>query len=141
MIVDSSALLAVLNREPDADRYQAAISTAVRCRMSVASLLEVSIVVESRGGAEAGEELEIFLERAGIEPAPVTVEQLAAARRAWRRFGKGKHPAALNSGDCFAYALAQVTGEPLLYKGEDFARTDLPGAALPPHGMIPDDGE
>lgn len=139
MIVDSSALLAVLNREPDADGYQAVILNAVPCRMSVASVLEVSIVVESRGGPEAGDELEAFLETAGIEPTPVTVEQLAAARRAWRRFGKGRHPAALNFGDCFAYALAQVTGEPLLYKGGDFARTDVLKAALPRHGLIPDD--
>lgn len=140
MIVDSSALLAVLNREPDADGYQAAILNAVPCRISVASVLEVSIVVESRGGPEAGDELEAFLETAGIEPTPVTVEQLAAARRAWRRFGKGRHPVALNFGDCFAYALAQVTGEPLLYKGGDLARTDVLKAALPRHGLIADDG-
>ena len=130
MIVDSSALLAVLNREPDADRFQDAILTASPCRMSVANMLEASIVVEGRGGAEAGHELDAFLEHAEIEPAPVTAEHLEAARQAWRRFGKGKHPAALNFGDCFAYALAQVTGEPLLYKGDDFARTDIP-AALP----------
>ena len=98
--------------------------------MSVANMLEVSMVVEGRGGAEAGHELDAFLQRAEIEPAPVTAEHLKAARRAWRRFGKGRHPAALNFGDCFAYALAQVVGEPLLYKGEDFARTDIP-AALP----------
>lgn len=130
MIVDSSALLAVLNRESDADLFQDAILTASPCRMSVANMLEASIVVEGRGGAEAGRELDTFLERAEIEPAPVTVEQLAAARQAWRRFGKGRHPAALNFGDCFAYALAQVAGEPLLYKGKDFARTDIP-AVLP----------
>ena len=139
MIVDSSALPAVLNREPDADGYQAAILNAVPCRMSVASVLEVSIVVESRGGPEAGDELEAFLETAGIEPTPVTVEQLAAARRPWRRFGRGRHPAALNLGDCVAYALAQVTGEPLLYKGGDFARTDVLRAALPRQGLIADD--
>ena len=93
MIVDSSALLAVLNPETDADGYQAAILDAVPCRMSVASVPEVSIVVESRGGTEAGDELDAYLEQAGIEPTPVTVEQLAAARRAWRRFGRGRHPA------------------------------------------------
>ena len=130
MIADSSALLAVLNRESDADLFQDAILTASSCRMSVANLLEASIVVEGRGGAEAGHELDTFLERAEIELSPVTAEQLAAARQAWRRFGKGRHPAALNFGDCFAYALAQVTGEPLLYKGDDFARTDIP-TALP----------
>lgn len=140
MIVDSSALLAVLNRETDADRYQTAILTAAPCRMSVANMLETSIVVESRGGADAGEELDAFVELAGIEPAPVTTEQLAAARQAWRRFGKGRHPAALNFGDCFTYALARVTGESLLYKGDDFARTDIPAADLPWHGSVPDEG-
>lgn len=131
MIVDSSAVLAVLNREADAERYQAAILTASPCRMSVANMLETSIVVESRGGADAGEELDAFMALAGIEPVPVTAEQLAAARQAWRRYGKGRHPAALNFGDCFAYALARVTGESLLYKGDDFARTDIRGTVLP----------
>lgn len=130
MILDSSALLAVLNRESDAELFQDAILTASPCRMSVANLLETSIVVEGRGGAEAGRELDAFVEQAEIESAPVTTEQLEAARQAWRRFGKGRHPAALNYGDCFAYALARVSGEPLLYKGDDFARTDIP-AALP----------
>ena len=128
MIVDSSALLAVLNRELDAERYETAILTAPRCRISVANLLETSIVVESRGGAEAGHQLDEFLELAEIEPTPVTAEQLAAARQAWRQFGRGRHPAALNFGDCFAYALAHVSGEPLLYKGDDFARTDVAAA-------------
>ena len=78
--------------------------------MSVASILETSIVIESRGGAAAGAELDAFLERAGIKPAPVTPKQLGTARQAWRRFGKGRHPAALNFGDCFAYALARTRG-------------------------------
>ena len=96
--------------------------------MSVANVLEALIVVESRGGAEAGHELDAFLKRAEIEPAPVTLEQLVAARYAWRHFGKNRHPGALNFGDCFAYALAHVTGEALLYKGNDFARTDISAA-------------
>ncbi len=133
MIVDSSAVLAVLNREADAERYLAAILTAAPCRMSVANMLETSIVVESRGGADAGEGLDAFIELAGIEPVAVTTEQLAAARQAWRRFGKGRHPAALNFGDCFAYALARVSGETLLYKGNDFTRTDVPATELPFH--------
>ena len=134
MIVDSSALLAILNREPDADVFQDAILTAAPCRMSVANMLETSIVVESRGGAEAGQELDVFFEQAQIEPAPVTAEHLEVARHAWRRFGKGRHPAALNFGDCFAYALAHVTGEPLLFKGNDFARTDIPATITPAPG-------
>ena len=133
MIVDSSALLAILYRERDAPRYEQLIATTPNCRMSVANALETSIVVEGRGGAEAGAELDAFLESIGIELASVTVEQLSAARRAWRRFGKGNHPAALNFGDCFAYALAKATGEPLLFKGDDFTRTDIV-AALPSEG-------
>ena len=128
MIVDSSALLAVLLREPDSERYETAIATAAGCRMSAVNLLETSIVVEGRGGAAAGHELDTFLERAGIEPAPVTTEQVRVARIAWRRFGKGNHPARLNVGDCFAYALAKSAGEPLLYKGDDFSRTDIEAA-------------
>lgn len=83
------------------------------------------MVVEGRGGVAAGRELDAFLEAAGIELIPVTVENLAATRNAWRRFGKGNHPAGLNFGDCFAYALAETTGEPLLFKGNDFIQTDI----------------
>ena len=93
--------------------------------MSVASFLEAAIVLESRGGATAGPELDLFVERALIELVPVTAEHAQAARRAWRRFGKGNHPAGLNFGDCFVYALADATGEPLLFKGADFALTDI----------------
>ena len=131
MIVDSSALLAVLNREADAGRYEAALLAAPPCRMSVANVLEAAIAVESRGGAAAGREFDAFLEQAGIQATPVDTEQLASAHRAWRRFGKGRHPAGLNFGDCFAYALAEATGEPLLYKGEDFSQTDIPAAMRP----------
>ena len=128
MIIDSSAVLAVLFGEADAETYEKGIAMASPCRMSVANVLEASIVVESRGGAAASHELDVFLERAGIELIPVTIEHLEAARQAWRRFGKGNHPAALNFGDCFAYALAKVENEPLLFKGNDFARTDVEAA-------------
>ena len=100
------------------------IVTASRCRLSVANLLEASIVVGSRGNA-TDVDLDLFIQESGIELASVTIEQVAVARQAWRRFGKGHHPAALNFGDCFAYALATSTDEPLLFKGEDFARTDV----------------
>ena len=96
--------------------------------MSLATVLETSIVWEGRGGPTAGHDLDSFLEEVGIEMVPVTAEQVATARHAWRRFGKGNHPAALNFGDCFAYALAAVSGEPLLFKGEDFALTDIEAA-------------
>ncbi len=128
MIVDTSAILAVLFREPDAERYVRAMAESPRCLMSVAGFLEAAVVLESRGGGEAGHELDAFLEEAAIELVPVTLDQAQAARRAWRRFGKGNHPAGLNFGDCFAYALAKETGEPLLYKGQDFALTDIESA-------------
>ena len=96
--------------------------------MSAVALLEAAMVVEGRGGARAGQELDALLEKAAIELVPVTAEQADAARRAWRRFGKGNHPAGLDFGDCFAYALARATGEPLLFKGDDFARTDIEAA-------------
>ena len=128
MIVDTSAVLAILFDEPDARRHAAAIMGAHPCRMSVANVLEASMVVEHRGGEAAGFDLDTLLERAGIELVPVTVEHLEAARRAWRRYGKGNHPAALNFGDCFAYALARTTGEPLLFKGRDFPQTDIEAA-------------
>ena len=128
MIVDSSAVLAILFSEPDARRHAGAIMAASPCRMSVANVLEASIVVERRGGDAAAHELDALLESAEVELVPVTVEHLEAARRAWRRFGKGNHPAKLNFGDCFAYALAKATGEPLRFKGEDFAQTDIEAA-------------
>ena len=128
MIVDTSAVLAVLFGEPDAERYERAIAGAPRCRMSVAGFLEAAIVLESRTGVAGGYELDLFLERAPIELVPVTPDHAQAARRAWRRFGKGNHPAGLNFGDCFAYALAEATREPLLFKGRDFALTDIEAA-------------
>ena len=128
MIVDSSAVLAILFGEPDARRHASAIMTASPCRMSVANVLEATIVVEGRGGDTGAHELDALLECAEVELVPVTVEHLEAARLAWRRFGRGNHPAALNFGDCFAYALAKATGEPLLFKGEDFAQTDIEAA-------------
>ena len=128
MIIDTSAILAILFCEPDAGRYEDAIATAWPRRMSAVALLEAAMVVEGRGGAEAGLELDVLLEKATVELVPVTSEHANSARRAWRRFGKGNHPAALNFGDCFAYALAETTGEPLLYKGADFARTDIEAA-------------
>ena len=125
MIIDTSAVVAILFAESDAERYQRAIASAWPRRMSTVALLEAAMVVESRGGAAAGEDLDRLLREAEIELMPVTAEQAESARRAWRRFGRGNHPAALNFGDCFAYALADTTGEPLLFKGRDFALTDI----------------
>jgi ribonuclease VapC len=125
VILDTSAVLAILFHEPDAERFARAIATASSRRMSVATLVETTIVLESRSGAAAGYELDAFLQEAGIELEPVTADQAQAARRAWRRFGKGNHPAGLNFGDCFSYALAEATREPLLFKGQDFQLTDI----------------
>lgn len=128
MIVDTSAVLAVLFGEPDAERFERAIAEASHCRMSVASFLEAAIVLESRSASAAGHELDLFVERAPIELVPVTASHAQAARRAWRRFGRGNHPAGLNFGDCFAYALSEASGEPLLFKGADFTLTDIEAA-------------
>ncbi len=128
MIVDSSAVLAILFDEADARRHASAIMAAYPCRMSVANVLEASIALERRAGEPVGHDLDALLELAEIELVPVTVEHLEEVRRAWRRFGKGNHPAALNFGDCFAYALARTTGEPLLFKGGDFSQTDIDAA-------------
>ncbi len=128
MIIDTSAVVAILLAESDAVRYERAISTAWPRRMSTVALLETTMVIEGRSGPDAGDDLDQFLREADIELAPITLEQVEAARRAWRRFGKGNHPAALNFGDCFAYALASTTREPLLFKGGDFALTDIEAA-------------
>ena len=120
----------MLSREFESAEFEQRIATTPKNRMSVANVLAAAIVVESRGGVDAGNELDAFLESAEIELAPVTTSQLIAARRAWRRFGKGHHAAGLNFGDCFAYALAETSGEPLLYKGSDFAQTDVKTARV-----------
>lgn len=131
MVIDSSALLAILLDEPERRSFNEAIEAAETRVMSAATFVEVSIVVESRFGAEGIRDLDLFIERASLEIASVDAEQAHVARRAFSRFGKGRHQAGLNYGDCFAYALASVLGEPLLYKGEDFRQTDIPLFALP----------
>jgi ribonuclease VapC len=128
MIIDSSALVAILAGEPDADHYVQAISTAPICRISAASFVEISIVLEAQHGPEVVRQCDALLRRAEVLIEPVTVEQAHLARQAYIDFGKGRHPAALNYGDCFAYALAKATGEPLLFKGEDFKKTDVESA-------------
>jgi len=131
MVIDSSALLAILQDEPERRAFNEAIEGAASRAISVASWVEVSMVIETRAGAEGLRDLDLFVDRARIEIVPVDVEQGKAARRAFSRFGKGRHPAGLNYGDCFAYALASHLGEPLLFKGEDFGKTDLTPASSP----------
>ncbi|MDE2837768.1 MAG: type II toxin-antitoxin system VapC family toxin [Chloroflexota bacterium] len=128
MILDASAVVAILFRESDAHRYEEAIAAAPYCRMSVVNFVEAAMVLESRDGPARGVSLDVFMETAHVEMTPVTPEHAYAARQAWRRFGKGNHPAGLNFGDCFAYALAQTSGESLLFKGGDFALTDVEDA-------------
>ncbi len=125
MIIDTSALLAILYQEADALHFVEAIVSAEVSRMSAANFLEAAINIDSIGDAEASRQLDTFIRRAEIQIEAVTHEQAQIARQAYRDFGKGKHPAALNFGDCFAYALARFTGEPLLFKGNDFAQTDI----------------
>ena len=125
MIIDSSAVVAILLHESDADCLATKLTEAPRPRMSAATLLELTIVMENKGGPRAGYELDDFITQTEVEIVPVTLDQAETARVAWRRFGKGNHPAHLNFGDCFSYALSKTTGEPLLFKGNDFAQTDI----------------
>ena len=128
MILDTSALIAVLFREPEADHYTQLIHDADRCLISAGTFLELSIVLERQAAPEAERQCEMFFRRAGIVIEPFTVEQAHIARQASHDFGKGRHAAGLNFGDCFAYALSKATGEPLLFKGDDFKKTDIVSA-------------
>ena len=132
MVIDSSAIIAVLLNEANAAQIAEAIDSGSQRLLSAASLLEASIVIESRKGEAAGRELDLLIYRAAIEVVAVDQDQVEIARIAWRRYGKGRHPAGLNYGDCFSYALARSRGLPLLFQGEDFCRTDLDAIPLLP---------
>jgi ribonuclease VapC len=125
MVVDTSALVAILQDEPERHVFNEAIESAESRLLSVANWVETSIVIEVRHGTAGLHLLDCFLDRGAIECVPVDLRQAKEARRAFSQFGKGRHPAGLNYGDCFAYALARVNGQPLLFKGDDFARTDI----------------
>jgi ribonuclease VapC len=125
MIIDTSALLAVFLAEPERSSFLVELMQAETRSISAANLFETGIVLEARRGEAAGRELDLFVFRLNLEIVPVDAEQVEIARSAWRKYGKGRHPAGLNFGDCFAYALAKFSGEPLLAKGRDFARTDV----------------
>lgn len=125
MVLDTSALVALLAMEPEAARIAQAIEADPVRLVSAATLVECSIVMESRQGDAAVRELDQLLARAGAQIEPVTAEQAQLARQAWARFGKGRHSAGLNYGDCFSYALSRITGEALLFKGTDFPLTDV----------------
>lgn len=128
MILDTSAFVAILYREPEAEALAQRIHAAETCRMSVATWVELSLVVESQLGPDGMRQAEAFLRRACIVIEPVTLEHGELARQGFLDFGKGRHRAGLNYGDCFAYALAKATGEKLLFKGDDFTHTDIAAA-------------
>ena len=125
MVIDTSALLAVLQNEPERRAFNEAIEAADVPLLSAATYVECSMILESRYGAEGVRDLDHFIARARITLVPVDAEQARIARDAFRRYGKGRHPASLNFGDCFSYALARALGRPLLFKGNDFPQTDI----------------
>ncbi len=126
MVIDTSALIAILTGEPEADAFSKAIAADPRRLVAAFNLLEASAVIESRKGPAGGRELDLLLHAAGMDVVAMDSQQSELARAAYRKFGKGRHPAGLDLGDCCAYALAQSSGEPLLFKGDDFAKTDVP---------------
>lgn len=125
MVIDTSAIAAILFDEPEAAELEGRIADDPVRLMSAATLLEATIVIEARLGDVGGREFDLWRHRAEIDIIGVDAEQADLARRAWRRFGRGRHPAGLNYGDCFSYALATARNEPLLFKGDDFAKTDV----------------
>src|SRR3990167_7407087 len=125
MVIDTSAILTILLNEKEASSFAQAISQDPKRLLSVGTALELMIVIEARKGEAGSRELDLFLHRSKIDIVPCDSDQIEIARIAWRRYGKGNHPASLNFGDCFSYALSKTSGEPLLYKGNDFNQTDL----------------
>lgn len=128
MIVDSSALIAILFQEAEASAFASALREAPTRNVAAPTVVEAALVAEGRVGPEMGRELDDLLAAMQAEIVPFTAEHAALAREAWRRYGKGRHPAGLNLGDCVSYALAKARNEPLLFKGDDFARTDVKAA-------------
>ena len=129
MILDTSAVVAVLFEEPEADEFIDLIRAADQCRFSVASFLELTIVLARQAGPDANRRAETFLRQIRASFEPVTLDQAMLARQAFFDYGKGRHPGGLNFGDCFAYALSKSMREPLLFKGNDFRQTDVMPAA------------
>jgi len=125
MVIDTSALIAILLGEQGAEAFAVAIANDPKRSISAFSALKVSIVIEAKKGEAGGRELDLLLHRSQIEIVAMDSDQAELARIAWRTFGKGRHPAGLNIGDCCSYALSKSSGEPLLFKGDDFSKTDL----------------
>lgn len=133
MVIDTSAIVAIALNEADAGDIERLIVDDPIRLISAATMVEATMVIETRLGEAGGREFDLWLVKLGAEIVAVDAVQADTARRAWRRYGKGRHAASLNNGDCFSYALAMTRGEPLLFKGEDFAKTDIrqAGAELP----------
>ena len=131
MVIDTSALIAILQDEPERRAFNLAIEADEVRLLSSASLVEASMVIETRFGPDGVRDLDLFLAKAVVSVEPVDADQAHIARRAFRQYGKGRHPAGLNFGDCFSYALAKFSNEPLLFKGHDFSATDLDAVPLP----------
>ena len=127
-MIDTSALVAVLQDEPERGALTGAILTALRCQLSAATLVEVGIVMQGRHGDDGAGRLDVLLSQIRVEVVPLTAAHAALARGAFRRYGKGRHPAAPNYGDCLSYALAAALDEPLLFVGADFEQTDVEAA-------------
>jgi ribonuclease VapC len=125
MVLDTSAVVAILEDEPERRSFVRALARAADPLISAATLFECSIVMHGRAGDRAIERLDELLLSAGVRCVALDVSHVHAAREAWTRYGKGRSPAALNFGDCFSYALAVTTSRPLLFKGHDFAQTDV----------------
>jgi ribonuclease VapC len=128
VIVDSSALVAILFKEADAATFASVLRDAPACAVAAPTVVEATMVAEGRAGPGMARELDDLLRAVDADVVAFTAEHAALARDAWRRYGKGRHPAGLNLGDCFAYALAVARDEPLLFKGDDFAQTDVKAA-------------
>jgi ribonuclease VapC len=125
MVVDTSALIAILFGEPETESFVQALVNDPKKMISAFNILESAIVVEAKKGEAGGRELDLLVHRARIQIIPLNSDQVELALAAWRKYGKGNHPASLNIGDCCAYALAKYSGEPLLFKGKDFDQTDI----------------
>jgi len=125
MVIDTSALVAIFLGESERKQFLELILQSEKRLVSAASVLETGMVLEAKRGEAAGREFDLFIVKVNLEIVPVDADQVEVARSAWRRYGKGRHAAGLNFGDCFAYALAKFSGEKLLAKGEDFRFTDV----------------
>ena len=125
MVIDTSAILAILLGEPESEVFMQALAEDTKRLTSAVSALEAAIVIHNRKGPAGARELDLLIFTAGIVTVSMNEEQVRLAKEAYVKFGKGHHPAALNMGDCCSYALSRLSGEPLLYKGDDFSKTDI----------------